>query len=65
MSHVQELPQKVLRLQEKRDNILYALLHQELPDAARYNSKRSSRQSRMNWFFYPRAKLPNRSRAAN
>jgi hypothetical protein len=34
MSHAKELSQKVLRLQEKRDNILYALLHQELPDAA-------------------------------
>ena len=33
MSHAKELSQKVLRLQEKRDNILYALL-QELPDAA-------------------------------
>jgi len=33
MSHAKELSQKVLRLQEKRDNILYALL-QELPNAA-------------------------------
>jgi hypothetical protein len=33
MSRANELSEKILRLEEKRDNILYALVHQELPDA--------------------------------
>ena len=34
MSNVQQLSRNIFRLKETRDNILYALLHQELPDAA-------------------------------
>ena len=65
MSRDKELLEKILRLEEKRENILYALLHQELPDAVTYNSKRSSRLWRMSWFFYLRTKLPNQNRVAH